>query len=90
MDLFYFLEVLSVNMLDDDEYEKYRGATKMILLLIERYAREEGIEQGIEQGIDQGKEEELDFVCNLLEQGYSKEETLKILKERKSDFMKAK
>ena len=91
MAIIYLFDVLSANMLDKREYEKYVEENTMLINPRERYFKnkgiEEGIEKGIEKGIEEGKEE---IALNLLEEGFPIEKVVKITGLSEKDILKAK
>ena len=69
--IIYLFDVLSTNMLDGDEHEKYEEENAMLINPRERYFKK----QGIEEGIDKGK---LETARNLLSEGDSIEKIVKV------------
>ena len=64
----YLFDVLSTNMLSDDEYEQYMEENVMLINPVERYCVELGRKEGIEKGIEEGK---LEDVRKMVEEGFS-------------------
>ncbi|MBE6490830.1 MAG: hypothetical protein E7Z83_08240 [Methanobrevibacter sp.] len=99
MAVIYLFDVLSANMLDENEYELYVEENVMILNPVERYmnkkGKEEGIEQGKKEGIKVGKKEgikegKLEVAGNLLDEGLVIEDVVRITGLSKEDILKGK
>lgn len=79
MAVIYLFDVLSANMLDENEYEEYVEENVMILNPVERYieskAKQEGIEDGKREGI---RESKLEIAFNLINNGHVIDEVVKI------------
>ena len=71
----YLFDLLSSNMLNNEELEEYMEENKMILNPRERYFNQQGIEKGMEKGMENGR---LEVAKNLLKTGMSLEEVIKI------------
>ena len=67
----YLFDLLSANMLNNEELEEYLEENKMILNPRERYFNQQGIEKGMENG-------RLEVAKNLLKTGMPLEEVIKI------------
>ena len=52
--IIYLFDVLSTNMLNSEEHEKYVEENRMLLNPVERYFKNQGIEEGIKKGIEEG------------------------------------
>ena len=71
----YLFDLLSANMLNNEELEEYLEENKMILNPRERYFNQQGIEKGIEKGMENGR---IEVAKNLLKTGMPLEEVIKI------------
>lgn len=60
MAIIYLFDVLSANMLDENEYEVYMEENVMILNPVERYVEKKGIEKG-----------KIEAARNMIEEGFS-------------------
>ena len=87
MAVIYLFDVLSANMLDENEYELYVEENVMILNPVERYMNKKGKEEGIEQGKKEGK---LEVAGNLLDDGFVIEDVVRITGLSKEDILKGK
>ena len=87
--IIYLLDVLSTNMLDDEEYDQYMEETVMLINPVERYCvdkgRKEGRKEGIQEGMEKGK---LDVAKNLLSEGFPIDEVVKLTGLSKEDILK--
>ena len=71
----YLFDVLSTNMLSDDEYEQYMEENVMWINPVERYCVEKGREEGMKEGKEDGK---LEVVRNMIEEGFSIDQIVRI------------
>ena len=85
--IIYLFNVLSANMLDEQEYNQYAEVNTMLINPMERYMKKKGIEEGIEEGIQMNKQE---IAKNMLDDGFSIEKIVQITGLSKEDIMKAK
>ncbi len=89
--IIYLFDVLSTNMLNDDEIEKYEEETYMLLNPTDRYllkrGRSEGRSEGRSDGIRDGK---LEVAMNLLEEGFSIEKVVELTGLSERDILNAK
>jgi predicted transposase/invertase (TIGR01784 family) len=89
--IIYLLDVLSTNMLNDEEHEKYMEENVMLINPVERYCinkgRKEGRKKGLKDGAKNGK---LDMAKNMLAEGYPIEEIIKLSGLSKEDILNAK
>ena len=53
--IIYLLDVLSTNMLDDEEYDQYMEETVMLINPVERYCVDKGRKEGRKEGKKVGK-----------------------------------
>jgi len=81
--LIYLLDVLSVNMLDDDEAEEYEEETYMMLNPTDRYLEKKGKLEGKLEG-------KRDVARNLLDEGFSIEQVVKLTGLSKEAILNAK
>lgn len=82
----YLFDVLSANMLDENEYELYVEENVMILNPVERYMKNKGKEEGLKEGLKEGK---LEVAGNLLDEGYVIEDVVRITDLSKEDILNA-
>lgn len=75
----YLIDVLSVNMLDDDEVEEYEEETYMLLNPTERYLEKKGKLEG-----------KCDVAQNLLDDGFPIEKVVELTGLSKEDILNAK
>lgn len=75
----YLLDVLSVNMLDDEEIEEYGEETYMLLNPTERYLEKKGKLEG-----------KCDVAQNLLDEGFPIDQVVKLTGLSKEDILNAK
>ena len=83
----YLLDMLSANMLDDEEFNQYMGESKMLINPRDRYFKNQGIEEGIKEGIEDGK---LEVVRNMLKDGVSIKDIVKYTGLSEEDILNAK
>lgn len=83
MAITYLLDVLSTNMLNEDELNKYMEENKMILNPVERYFTNKGREEGNENG-------KLDVAENMLKKGFPIEEIIELTGLPKEEILKIK
>ena len=85
--IYYLFDLLSANMLNDNELEEYMEEHTMIINPRERYFHKKGIEEGkkegIEEGIEEGKKEgieegKLDVARNLFKKGFDVDEIAEV------------
>lgn len=81
--IIYLFDVLSSNMLDDREYGQYVEENIMLLNPVERYLKNEGIKEGMEKG-------KLDVARNMLDEGFSIENVVRITGLSKEDILNSK
>ena len=85
------LDILSANMLTEDEYEKYTEETNMSPYPGERFyykkGRNEGRNEGINEGINKGK---LEVALNLLKEGFNIEDVVRITNLKKEEILNGK
>ena len=79
----YLLDVLSVNMLDDEEIEEYGEETYMLLNPTERYLEKKGKLEGKLEG-------KCDVAQNLLDAGFPIDQVVKLTGLSKEDILNAK
>ena len=79
----YLLNVLSANMLDEDESEKYQEETYVMLNPTDRYLLKKGKREGKLEG-------KLDVARNLLAEGFPIEKVVKFTGLSKEDILKGK
>ena len=99
MAIIYLFDMLSVNMLTEDEHNQYMEKNNMLINPRERYFKNQGIKEGREEGIKEGREEgikegredaKLEFALNLLNNGYSIDEAVKLTGLTEKDILNAK
>ena len=95
--IIYLLDVLSTNMLNEDEHEQYIGETKMLINPVERYMKNEGIKEGKKEGIKEGKKEgikegikegKIEFAQEMIKEGFSIDYVTKLSGLSKEDILK--
>lgn len=91
----YLLDMLSANMLDDEEFNQYMGESKMLINPRDRYFKNQGIEEGIKEGIEEGLQEgiqngKLEVVKNMLKDGVSIKDIVKYTGLSEEDILNAK
>ena len=85
--IIYLLDVLSTNMLNNEEYEKYMGENTMLINPVERYCIEKGREEGREEGREKGREDTQIFIArNMLNEGFDIDVILKLTGLSKEEF----
>ena len=77
--IIYLFDILSTNMLDDEEHERYMEENSMLVNPRERYFKK--------QGIDEGKRE---VAVNMLEKGFSMEMVVELTGLSRNDILNAK
>ena len=75
--------MLSVNMLTEDEHNQYMEKNNMLINPRERYFKNQGIKEGREDA-------KLEFALNLLNNGYSIDEAVKLTGLTEKDILNAK
>ena len=85
--IIHLLDVLSSNMLDDEEHKQYMGENVMLIDPVERYCINKGREEGREEGRDEGK---LEMAKIMFEDGYPIEEVVRISGLPEKDILNAK
>ena len=93
--IIYLLDVLSVNMLNEDEMEEYEEETYMLLNPTDRYLLKKGKLEGKIEGKIEGKlegkiEGKCDVAQNMLDEGFPIEQVVKLTGLSKEDIVKAK
>ena len=83
----YLFDILSVNMLNDVEQEKYLGETEMLLNPVERYYKKEGRQEGFDDGLKEGRK---GVAFSLIEEGFSIDEALRISNLKREDLFDSK
>ena len=87
--IIYLLDVLSVNMLNEKEIEKYEEETYMMLNPTDRYLLKKGKNEGKLEGKREGKlEGKLDVAKKLLAKGFQIEEIIELTGLTKEDLLK--
>lgn len=77
--IIYLFDVLSANMLNDEEMEKYEEDTYMLLNPTDRYLERKGRREGKRDGKREGKREgKRDIAQKLLGKGFSMDEVVEI------------
>ena len=71
----YLFNVLSANMLDENEATKFEEETYMLLNPMDRYCEAKGMREGIRKGIRKGKIEDATI---MLEKGFKMEDVVEI------------
>ena len=71
----YLFNVMSVNMLDEEESQKFEGETYMLLNPMDRYCEAKGRKEGKEEGRKEGK---LEVAEKMLENGFKVEDIVGI------------
>ena len=92
MAITYLMDVLSTNMLSEEEHEQYIGETKMLINPVERYMKNKGIEEGMEKGIEKGMEKgiekgKLQMARKMIEDGHPIDYVIKISGLSKKDIL---
>jgi predicted transposase/invertase (TIGR01784 family) len=80
----YLLDVLSTNMLSEEDAKKYGDETEMLLNPMDRYLEAKGRQEGMEKGKDEGK---LEVAKNLLEEGFPIERVAELTGLSKADIL---
>lgn len=89
--IIYLFDVLSVNMLDDVDEEKYEEETYMLLNPTDRYLLKKGRNEGLSEGKRNGKREgKCEVARNLLAEGFSIERIIKLTGLSREDILKVK
>ena len=89
--IIYLFNVLSINMLNNQEYDEYVEENTMILDPIERHLKNQGIKEGIDQGIEQGMVlGKLDTARNMIDEGFSVDVIVRVTGLSKEDILNAK
>ena len=91
MAIIYLFDMLSVNMLTEDEHNQYMEKNNMLINPRERYFKNQGIKEGREEGREEGiREGKLEIALNLLNNGYSIDEAVKLTGLSEKDILNAK
>lgn len=85
--IIYLLNVLSVNMLTEDESIKYGEETYMLLNPMDRYCEAKGRKEGKIEGKIEGK---METAKNMLDDGFPIEKVIQITGLSKNDILNAK
>lgn len=90
--ILYILDVLSANMLEKEEKNRYLEETHMNINPRDEYLINKGIENGIEKGIEKGieigkKDGKLEIARNLLNDGMPLEKVIKITELTKEQIL---
>ena len=89
--IIYLFDMLSANMLDTGEQEKYMEMNNMLVNMLvnprDRYFKNKGREEGLEEGRDQGK---LETAKNLLKRGMGIDEIVDVTGLSKEDILNSK
>lgn len=91
----YLLDVLCVNMLDENDADRYGEETDMLLNPTDRYLLKKGRKEGIKEGIIEGRKEgidegKLDVAYKLMDKGFSIEEVVELTGLAKEFILKGK
>ncbi len=81
--IIYLLDVLSTNMLDDDEHERYMEENVMLINPVERYCVNKGRKEG-------RKDIRFEVAKKMIKEGYSIDEIVNISGLSKEDILNAK
>ena len=89
--IIYLLDVLSTNMLNDEEFNKYLEENEMILNPVERYYTNKGRQEGMREGMREGKKESKESIAGkMLEKGFSIDVISEITGLTKNDILNGK
>ena len=85
--ILYLFDVVSANMLEEDEYKQYVEANTMLVNPRERYCKQLGFDEGISKGEENGK---LEVARKMLNDGFSIDKVVELTGLSKQDILNVK